>query len=219
MSDNRIATYKHWTVSGWVKDFFETIAHNVYMGDGSTVEEKIEEVEDSINEVGVKSLDNEARIEEIEDYIDQTKNKIYSHVGMVIQSTTLNTMAKVIAIYGGTSWKKIEGRIIIGADTDFPAGTTGGSKNFRASGKINNTSGLDLNIYPHSPGYPRLEVAYGNYGLVPGAPAYNGRVVVGGTSGNLSQDLSHGHIEPISVTASKYPYPPYKAVYIWERTA
>ena len=219
MSDNRIATYKHWTVSGWVKDFFETIAHNVYMGDGSTVEEKIEEVEDSINEVGVKSLDNEARIEEIEDYIDQTKNKIYSHVGMVIQSTTLNTMAKVIAIYGGTSWTKIEGRIIIGADTDFPAGSTGGSKNFRASGKINNTSGLDLNIYPHSPGYPSLEVAYGNYGLVPGAPAYNGRVVVGGTSGNLSQDLSHGHIEPISVTASKYPYPPYKAVYIWERTA
>lgn len=218
MSDNRIATYKHWTVSGWVKDFFETIAHNVYMGDGSTVEEKIEEVEDSINEVGVKSLDNEARIEEIEDYIDQTKNKIYSHVGMVIQSTTLNTMAKVIAIYGGTSWKKIEGRIIIGADTDFPAGSTGGSKNFSASGTINNYNGHDLNIYPHTAGYARLEMAYGNYGLTQGG-AYAGRVVIGGTSGNLSQDLAHGHIMPIAVKASKYPYPPYKAVYIWERTA
>lgn len=219
MSDNRIATYKHWTVSGWVKDFFETIAHNVYMGDGSTVEEKIEEVEDSINEVGVKSLDNEARIEEIEDYIDQTKNKIYSHVGMVIQSTTLNTMAKVIAIYGGTSWKKIEGRIIIGANTDFPAGSTGGKSYLYVDGYHDWTSGYNYRVDPLTAGYPRLEVAYGNYGLVPGAPAYNGRVVVGGTSGDLSQDLAHLHKDPIHIRENKYPYPPYKAVYIWERTA
>lgn len=217
MSDNRIATYKHWTVSGWVKDFFETIAHNVYMGDGSTVEEKIEEVEDSINEVGVKSLDNEARIEEIEDYIDQTKNKIYSHVGMVIQSTTLNTMAKVIAIYGGTSWTKIEGRIIIGANTDFPAGSTGGSKTLTLHAPLQTTNGNQFDVYTHTAGYPRLEIAYGNYGLVQGG-AYAGRVAIGGASGNLSKDLAHGHTQE-TYYSGDYQYPPYKAVYIWERTA
>lgn len=46
---------------------------------------------------------------------------------MIIQSTTLDTEEKVIRIYGGTSWTKIEGRMLIGADSKYIVNSTGGS--------------------------------------------------------------------------------------------
>ncbi len=100
----KLGTYQHYTANGWVEDLFETIANQVYMADGSTVEEKAVEINNDITDVAIKELENESKIDIINSYIEQTKNKIYSHVGMIIQSTTLNTMAKVIAIYGGTRW-------------------------------------------------------------------------------------------------------------------
>lgn len=36
-------------------------------------------------------------------------NSSRSHVGMIIQSTTLDTMQKVIDVYGGTEWQQLEG--------------------------------------------------------------------------------------------------------------
>ena len=62
--------------------------------------------------------------------LDDTENvveKIRSHVGMIIHSTTLDTMAKVIAIYGGTTWVKIEGRMLLGQSSSYGINTTGGS--------------------------------------------------------------------------------------------
>ena len=38
----------------------------------------------------------------IKAYVDSRSGGSSSHVGMIIQSTTLDTMAKVIAVYGGT---------------------------------------------------------------------------------------------------------------------
>lgn len=40
-----------------------------------------------------------------------------SHIGMVIHSTTLDTEAKVIAIYGGTTWIQLSGYMLRGATT------------------------------------------------------------------------------------------------------
>mgnify|MGYP007121289589 CR=1 FL=1 len=51
---------------------------------------------------------------------------VRSHVGMIIQSTTLDTEAKVIAIYGGTSWTKIEGRFLLGTSPSYAVNATGG---------------------------------------------------------------------------------------------
>ena len=51
---------------------------------------------------------------------------VRSHVGMIVQSTTLDTEAKVIAIYGGTSWSKIEGRFLLGASSSYAINSTGG---------------------------------------------------------------------------------------------
>ena len=42
-----------------------------------------------------------------------------SHVGMIVMSETLDTQAKVIALYGGTTWTKIEGRFLIGANYTY----------------------------------------------------------------------------------------------------
>ena len=51
---------------------------------------------------------------------------VRSHVGMIVQSTTLDTEEKVIAIYGGTSWSKIEGRFLLGASSDYAVNSIGG---------------------------------------------------------------------------------------------
>lgn len=98
-------------------------------------------------------------------------DKAASWVGMIIQSTRLIVPSE---IYGGT-WTPLQGRMLIGAGTDFPAGTTGGEKTHVHSlvGPVTNQSG-----------------AAGSY-------------VIG--SGNDS--------------ASASSMPPYRAVYMWERTA
>lgn len=49
-----------------------------------------------------------------------------SHVGMVVHSTTLDTEAKVKAIYGGISWTKIEGMFLLGQSSTYAIGSTGG---------------------------------------------------------------------------------------------
>lgn len=59
--------------------------------------------------------------------LNQSLDNIQSHVGMIIQSTTLDTEAKVIAIYGGTKWTKIEGRFLLGASSAYKVNSTGGA--------------------------------------------------------------------------------------------
>lgn len=44
-----------------------------------------------------------------------------SYVGMIIHSTLLNTSAKVIAIYGGTTWISLSGYMLRGATTSVTA--------------------------------------------------------------------------------------------------
>lgn len=45
---------------------------------------------------------------------------ITSHIGMIIMSTKLDTMAKVVAAYGGTTWIKHENYFLLGV----PSGST-----------------------------------------------------------------------------------------------
>lgn len=54
--------------------------------------------------------------------------KAISHVGMVVHSTTLDTMAKVIEMYGGTTWVKIEGQFLLGQSSSHAVNSTGGSE-------------------------------------------------------------------------------------------
>lgn len=45
---------------------------------------------------------------------------------MIIHTTTLDTMEKVIAIYGGVKWIKIEGRFLLGQSSSYTVNATGG---------------------------------------------------------------------------------------------
>lgn len=79
------------------------------------------------------------------DNTESTVEKIRSHVGMIIHSTTLDTMAKVINIYGGTTWEKIEGRMLLGQSSSYAVNSTGGSA-------TNTLSTANLPSHTHSVG-------------------------------------------------------------------
>lgn len=64
-------------------------------------------------------------VNEITNAVDELETKL-SHIGMIIQSTTLDTEEKVKAIYGGDKWDRITGRFLIGASEEYDVSSTGG---------------------------------------------------------------------------------------------
>lgn len=118
-----------------------------------------------------------------------------SHIGMIIHSTTLDTMEKVIAIYGGKTWKKIEGMFLLGASSDYVVNSTGGEKNHT----------LTTDEMPsHHHGIP-----HGYVGLTPAE-----------INISYSDNMKTGTYQPTTSTGGNQPHnnmPPYKTVYIWER--
>ena len=135
-----------------------------------------------------------------------------SHVGMIIHSTTLDTEAKVKAFYGGTSWAKIEGMFLLGSSATHAIGSTGGEE----------THLLSANEMPSH--------AHGEYVNASGGQRYPYTLADGGgkrMSGNFfgSSTLFGDYTGPQCLTGATgggqahNNMPPYKTVYIWERTA
>lgn len=178
---------------------------------------------------------------------------VRSHVGMIVQSTTLDTEAKVIAIYGGTSWAKIEGRFLLGTSSSYAVNATGGeathklttaempshthtnTHNHSVSGKAVNYSGEHehymFNNGDSSGAGNYIGKAYTNqvanqysYSLV--NTAYGANMGLTNRSGGHTHTINPFLTENTSLTTSSSGnnsahnnMPPYKAVYIWERTA
>lgn len=73
-----------------------------------------------------------AQGKKLNDMLTEIKNQgtstIRSHIGMVIQSTTLDTEEKVINVYGGTAWTQIEGKMLLGVSESHAVNTTGGAE-------------------------------------------------------------------------------------------
>lgn len=124
-------------------------------------------------------------------------------------STTLNTQAKVIEQYGGTTWTKIEGRFLLGASSSYPVNATGGEA----------THTLTINEMPthnHSQAYD------GSGGYLPAhAIAHS---IANAVDNNVFSDKSADYYNNnlLGNEGGGQPHnnmPPYKAVYIWERTA
>lgn len=196
-------------------------------------------------------------------------DNIQSHVGMIIMSTTLDTQAKVIAIYGGTKWTKIEGRFLLGASSAYKVNSTGGAATHNISVRempshahsVNavNTGGNNVG---HTHRIPSLSGStssagnhnhytfnYGGNGYWYGSDWGNGtsfscasspttqdkpttstngahtHSVTTNASTTGGQSANHVHTVPAHNTnangsgSAMSIMPPYKAVYIWERTA
>ena len=165
-----------------------------------------------------------------------------SHVGQIILTTTLDTAAKVQAIYGGTWQAWGQGRLIcgVGSTTDAAGnsitmtnGETGGQKthNHTTAGHTLTTS--EMPSHKHGVGY--LSGA-GNY--VPSGSTYltsfrinssvyspyiNGGLTdispSGYTSNNFIQNTGGGSSHSHGNTGTTTNWPPYMAVYMWKRTA
>ena len=124
-----------------------------------------------------------------------------SHVGMIIHSTTMDTMEKVIAVYGGTEWQKIEGRFLLGSSGSYKNGSTGGESEHK----------LTVQEMPsHTHSLPKFAVATDNSKNI---TQYNTTTGVCNSTGFISETSAAGNGKPHNNM------PPYKAVYIWERTA
>lgn len=188
---------------------------------------------------------------------------------MIVQSTTLDTEAKVIAIYGGTKWTKIEGRFLLGASSSYKIGTTGGATTHKITTsempahnhsvnavKSNNQSANHTHSIPALSGtaasagnHNHYSFNYGGNGYWYGSDWGNGtsfscassattqdkpttstngahtHSVTTNASTTGANSANHTHTVPAhntnnsgSGTAMSI-MNPYKAVYIWERTA
>lgn len=156
-----------------------------------------------------------------------------SYVGMVIHSTTLDTMAKVVAFYGGTTWILHSGYMLRGASTNVTAKqaqSNGGQDTVTPSGT--NSGGsvsshtLTVNEMPSHGHSVAVERNFGgggsgwSYSCVDRASTRAndyGKGSASNTGG--SQGHSHGFTQPTFTGDSHTNLPKYKNVYIWERTA
>lgn len=95
----------------------------------------------------------------------------------------------------GTTWAALEGMFLIGADSTYVAGSTGGEATHVLTMP-------ETPIHDHDIWALNWEVATGTSGAV--ATAYAAKTAKSGAAGS---GAAHNNM------------PPYKAVYMWERTA
>ena len=143
-------------------------------------------------------------------------DKILSHVGMIIQSSTLDTMEKVIEVYGGTTWRKIEGRFLLGQSSSYAIGSEGGE----ATHKLTES---EMPAHKHA----QNAMVYGYYGwneytttAYSVMTSYNGGDYFGsGSKQNAALVSANCSTNATGGGAAHNNMPPYKSVYIWERIA
>ena len=133
--------------------------------------------------------------------------RMTSYVGMIIESTVLDTMAKVIEIYGGTTWIQHTGYVLRGA-------TSGVAANSAAK-----TGGNDTHTHTMDSSYvdaiATSNLFYENYKVVA-----NRNVSLKWAINNQqsSSDSTPYAIPVRGTTDAGSTLPSYKSVYIWERT-
>lgn len=155
--------------------------------------------------------DLEERVSNEFDALNKKMELVRSHVGMIVQSTTLDTEAKVIAIYGGTSWSKIEGRFLIGASSSYVINSTGGEATHTLTisemPSHNHASSTKKGAIPCWDNKASSTGKY--YGLYDGSLAYQS---------SYAYDINTTSTSYAGGNQKHNNMPPYKAVYIWERT-
>lgn len=157
--------------------------------------QQLKEVMDAADAVDQRLGNVESKVARLE---------IKSHIGMVIMSTTLATHDQVVAQYGGTTWIQHSGYFLYGASTNVVANSAAAT-----GGEASHT--LTVNEIPSH--YHPMTEYYANsadiYGAASGALATISSVpqTMSTNTDSIGGGLAHNNM------------PPYKNVYIWERTA
>ena len=113
-------------------------------------------------------------------------------VGTIYQSTKSTNPSTFL---GGT-WTALSGRVLVGAGTDFPAGTTGGEKTHTLT-----IAEMPSHTHPSS------------------IPNFVQNTATGSTNYGFLADGSYKDSGSSGGGAAHNNMPPYRSVYMWERTA
>jgi trimeric autotransporter adhesin len=122
-------------------------------------------------------------------------------IGSIYMSVVSTSPA---TLFGGT-WSALEGRMLIGADGTYAAGSTGGSSTH--SHTLEN-------------GYAQMQgsATNGIKSVNKTATAYTAEKHTYGTSAAISESITNG-TQLAGSTDSANGMPPYLSVYMWKRTA
>lgn len=186
------------------------------------------------------------RLDNVIDAINNDLSDIRSHIGMIIHSSTLDTEAKVIAIYGGVSWSKIEGRFLLGQSRDYTVNSIGGSATNTLTvanlpshyhglndhtHSFAHTHGTDSKgSHTHSIYWRQAQNFDGNHNrwyMCPspdtitdsGVDASGAHTHTTNSQSTTTTGKASGNTTSTGSGTAINNMPPYKTVYIWERTA
>ncbi len=148
---------------------------------------------------------------------ETSSKQIMSHIGMVIHSTTLDTMDKVISVYGGKTWEKIEGRFLLGQSADYAIGTEGGEAEHTLT-KEEMPSHTHSSL-PHNHTYSKTTATEKYTFVSMGESPTNLDYVASVTNSTENTSSKSVTTQSTGGGESHNNMPPYKVVYIWERTA
>ena len=136
-------------------------------------------------------------------------DKMYP-IGTIYQSTKPDNPSGFL---GGT-WTRLEGRMLVGAGSEFPAGSVGGEKKHKLTKEEMPAHSHDVKLHRKS----GSEEYIGSWGSNVSKGSY-WEVLTTYGSGDSQTEYAY----PTAITAGgDQPHnnmPPYKAVFMWERTA
>lgn len=151
------------------------------------------------------------------DYLKSAILDLANPIGTVIESTTCDTMAKVVEAYGGTTWIQHTGYMLRGATSGVvanQASNDGGADSVTVSSVASHNHTQDRHNHTS---YGSTEIGSGQCQTTSYSNGNNAFLKTGGIAKLVSDTTATNKANGSNYTVSTLPK--YKNVYIWERTA